>query len=116
MFDVPLEVAEDLITESILTDEDYEILLGHVDGQAVGCGFLIQHDTVAGVYSIATLEEFRRRGIGTDLTWEVLRVGQERGCRIGVLQSSKKGYSVYEKMGFEPVVEYHRFEPAEQTG
>ena len=32
------------------------------------------------------------------------------------LQSAEMSYSVYEKMGFEPIVDYHHFEAADMTG
>lgn len=111
VFDVPHDVTETLIPPSVLDDATYELLVGRIDGRCVSCGTLLQRDGVAGVYSIATVEDHRGRGIGTDMTWEVLRAGRESGCQIGVLQSSEMGYPVYEKMGFEPVVDYHYFEP-----
>jgi ribosomal protein S18 acetylase RimI-like enzyme len=83
-----------------------------VAGYRKASGLLVQSGHVAGVYTIGVVEEFRRRGIGEAMTWEVLRTGRDAGCRVGVLQSSEMGYPLYERMGFGTVVTYHHFEPA----
>lgn len=95
----------------LVSEAEVRLFVGRVDNQAVACGVLSQSDTVAGVYAIGVVEEFRRRGLGEFMTWEVLRAGQEAGCRVGVLQSSEMGQPLYEQMGFETVVTYHHFEP-----
>lgn len=89
------------------------LFLGHVDGQPAASGLLIRSGDVAGVYSIGVLEDFRRRGLGNAMTQTVLRAGREAGCQVGVLQSSEMGHPLYDRMGFETVVTYHHFEPAE---
>ena len=43
----------------------------------------------------------------------VLRAGRDAGAEVGVLQSTEMTHSVYERMGFETIVEYHPFHPAE---
>jgi predicted acetyltransferase len=73
----------------------------------------MQSGDVAGVYSIGVVEEFRRRGIGDAMSRAVLRAGHEAGCQVGVLQLSEMGYPLYEQLGFETVVTYHQFEPAD---
>lgn len=97
---------------SLLDDDEMSVFVGRVDGQPVACGRLVRSGDVAGVYAIGVVEEFRRRGIGEAMTWEVLRAGREAGCQVGVLQSSEMAYSLYERMGFETVVNYRHFEPA----
>lgn len=112
VFGVPTEVGRDLMTETYWKDDKLLSFVGRVDDTAVACGQLVMEGKVVGVYSIGVTEEFRRRGIGETMTREVLRVGRESGCQVGVLQSSEMGYGLYEKMGFETVVTYHHFEPS----
>ena len=109
---MPVEVVREAYPEVILTDEQMKLLLGRVDGEPIATGNLFQQGDVAGVYVITVTEEFRRRGLGEAMTWAVLRTGREAGAAVGVLQSSSMGYSVYEQMGFETVVNYHQFQPA----
>lgn len=111
-FGMPPALARESMPASLLDDESMQLVLARVDGEPVASGLLVQHADVAGVYTIAVRESFRRRGLGTAVTWAVLRAGRDAGAVVGTLQSSKLGYSVYEAMGFETVVEYHLFEDA----
>jgi GNAT superfamily N-acetyltransferase len=56
---------------------------------------------VAGLYSITTLPEFRRRGIGKFLTLLLLEDAKKEGYEIVVLQSSTMGKGIYERIGFK---------------
>lgn len=109
VFDTPLELAEQAYQPTLLADDQIEVLVGRVDGQSVASGLMVRSMDVVGVYTIGVLDEFRRRGIGEAMTWEVLRLGRDVGCDIGVLQSSEMAYSLYKKMGFETIVEYHHY-------
>lgn len=110
-FQMPLDLAQDTLPPSIIGDDHLCALLGRVDDEPVACGLLVRSGDVAGVYSIAVLPDRRRRGYGEAMTWAVLRAGRAHGATIGALQSSPMGFSVYERMGFETVVEYHTFRP-----
>lgn len=111
-FDMPLAVAQQLSPPNVVSDPAMAAFLARTDGEPVGCGLLIRSDDVAGVYNIGVVPDYRRRGIGEELTWAVLRAGRDAGCSLGALQSSEMGYPVYARMGFETVVDYHRFHPA----
>jgi len=91
--------------------EGLRIFIGQVDGEPIACGNLCVTDDVVGVYTIGVREEHRRRGYGRDMTWALLRAGQDRGCTIGVLQSSEMGLPLYQEIGFETVVTYEFFQP-----
>lgn len=51
-----------------------------------------------------------RDGTSTALTSAALRAGRERGLRVGTLQASELGESVYRRMGFATVAEYQLFQ------
>jgi ribosomal protein S18 acetylase RimI-like enzyme len=110
-FGMPLDISRQLASKAALERADMSFLLGSVDGEAVASGILIHSGDVAGVYTIGVLESHRRRGVGEAMTWAVVREGQAEGCRVATLQSSEMGLSVYERMGFETVVEYCQFHP-----
>lgn len=109
VFDMAAETTRLITSESVLQDEALQFLLGRVDGKPATCGILSVHDAVAGLYLIGVEEDFRRRGIGEAMTWELLRAGQERDAEIGVLHSTQMGYPLYEQMGFETEVEFRFF-------
>jgi len=77
-----------------------------IEGRTVGTSVLFDGHGVAGVYSVATVEGFRRRGIGARLTLAALRAGRERGLRIGTLLATSTGAAVYRRMGFAQVAGY----------
>jgi len=74
--------------------------LGLLDGKPVATSLLVLHKGVAGIYCVATLEEARGRGIGAALTREPLLVAKGLAYDFAVLQSSKMGLPVYERLGF----------------
>lgn len=62
----------------------------------------------AGLYNVGSVESARGRGIGAWLSSVALLHGRERGHALGVLQSSKLGYRVYERLGFREVCQITR--------
>jgi len=75
--------------------------LGVFDGKPVSTSLLILHKGIAGIYCVATLQEARGLGIGAALTREPLLTARDMGYDFAVLQSSKLGLPVYEKLGFK---------------
>ncbi len=108
-FGSPLEVAGMLSPASMLDDDHCSWFLGYVDGDPAACGQLLRTADVAGVYTIAVREQFRRRGLGAAISRAVLAAGRDSGCTIGVLQASPMGKPVYDRMGFKTVTPYHLF-------
>lgn len=112
VFETTPEYARRANPLSMLDDDDMELFIGYSDGNPVACAHLIQTGDVAGVYSVGVQPDARRQGIGEAMTWAVLRSGRAAGCEVGVLQSTEMAYSLYQRMGFETIVNYHYFEPA----
>jgi predicted GNAT family acetyltransferase len=80
---------------------DEKRYLGRLDGKAVGAAALYVDNGVAGIYSVATLPEARGKGIGAAITLQPLLDARQAGFKVGVLQSSPMGYSVYKRLGFK---------------
>jgi ribosomal protein S18 acetylase RimI-like enzyme len=104
-FDLP-EITSEVLFEVFTTvglgeDSPLRSDVGRLDGHAVAASSLLVSAGVAGVYNVVTLPEARRQGLGAAVTLEALRDGRELGYRIGVLQSSAMGLSIYRRMGFE---------------
>jgi predicted GNAT family acetyltransferase len=69
-------------------------------GKAVATSILYLSDGLAGIYCVATRDEERGKGLGAYVTAEPLRAAQRLGYRVGILQSSPAGHSVYLGLGF----------------
>ena len=74
--------------------------VGYLDGQPVSTSELFIGGGVAGLYSVATKKEYRRRGIGSALTWAAADHARRQGLSTMVLQSSDAGKGVYTRLGF----------------
>jgi ribosomal protein S18 acetylase RimI-like enzyme len=71
--------------------------------RVVATSMMFLDDGLAGLYCVATLADARGQGLGAHVTAEPLRRAQALGYRVGVLQSSEAGYSVYRRLGFQDV-------------
>lgn len=89
---------------------------GYFGGRVVATASLFDEHAVAGIFTVATAEGFRRRGFGAAMTAAVMQAGHERGLNIATLQSSPQGEPLYLRMGFQHVAEYRLFTlPAPRT-
>lgn len=92
---------------------DWQHYIGSLNGKPVSCASVFYATGVAGIYAVITLPEVRRQGIGSAVTLQVLLDARERGCRVGVLQSSKMGYNMYRRLGFETCFKIKTYVPSE---
>jgi ribosomal protein S18 acetylase RimI-like enzyme len=91
-------------------DPDVAILVGYVDGKPASSAFLYAVGPIAGITGIATTPEYRRRGLGTALTWSALSEGAARGCTRATLAALGASFDLYRKMGFIHVCNHRAYQ------
>ncbi len=74
---------------------------GFLGDQPVAVSALFLGRKAAGIYNVGTAASARGRGIGTAMTHLALSEARRRNRRLVTLQSSKGGYDVYRRLGFE---------------
>lgn len=81
--------------------------IGYSNGKAVTTAASIITGDVIGLYSIATLPQYRRLGFAESLTRQVIEQARATaGVQRTVLQSTPSGLSLYEKMGYRTVTNF----------
>jgi GNAT superfamily N-acetyltransferase len=84
-------------------DAPFRHFLCRMEGTWVGASTLSLGAGVAGLGNIATLPEWRGRGIGTAVAAAALAEAKRSGLRIGALSADDLGVPLYEKLGFATV-------------
>lgn len=84
--------------------------LGTFHGMPISTGTLFVGSQTVGIYDIATLPEYRKRGIGSAMFQYLLDDACASPHRLCVLQASQEGYGIYLRAGFKPIEKVHVFE------
>ena len=72
--------------------------------EAVSTAAVVVGNGVAGVYNVATTPGHQRQGYGEAIVRHALETTRrEQGIERSVLQSTKAGYALYERMGYRTV-------------
>jgi ribosomal protein S18 acetylase RimI-like enzyme len=92
-------------------ESNFRCWIAYLNGEPVSKAILNLHGESAGVHGVSTKPEARGRGLARALTLECLHAGREAGYRMGMLHASNMAKSLYEKIGFEKVAEFHVYVP-----
>jgi GNAT superfamily N-acetyltransferase len=104
IFKVPIEMKEGLRRMfSTRMRRGDKFHLAFVEDKPVGIYDYSSLNGTGGIFSIGTLREYRRRGIGTTLTSHAIMNSINEGNDLHTLQADKGEYAerLYEKIGFE---------------
>jgi GNAT superfamily N-acetyltransferase len=80
-----------------------------VDDEIVGVGFGVREESWVGLFSLATLNGFRRKGVATSINAAIAKWGVTHGAKLCYLQveaRNKPALELYGKMGFKEVYRY----------
>ncbi|HML15847.1 MAG TPA: GNAT family N-acetyltransferase [Bryobacteraceae bacterium] len=106
-FEIPYTVVRAVYSREQAWRGDYQGYVGLVDGRPVTIVALVAAAGVIGVYSLATLPDFRRRGYGEALLrMAAAQVSERTGLSSMALQSTEAGYELYKRMGFRDATRF----------
>lgn len=89
-----------VISPQVLRVPGIRCYVGEVESRGVTTALSVSTCDCVGIFSVATLPEYRRRGFGSAVTARAVRDGLEGGARWAWLSASESGRPVYERMGF----------------
>jgi len=98
VFETPRAVAERFIAPGMLDVAGSRLYLARVDDVPVGFAWTSVHEGAIGVFGVATLAEYRRRGIGRAVT--SFAIHDAPGVDLAWLQPTEMGSPLYDSMGF----------------
>jgi ribosomal protein S18 acetylase RimI-like enzyme len=106
-FDLPLAVARDIYMQERPWGSTFHGYVGYVDGSAVVTAASVVAAGAVGMYSVATMPQHRRKGYGEDIVRHVLaECGRTTGITRTVLQSTRAGLNLYERLGYRTVTRF----------
>lgn len=87
----------------LATTSDKKLYIGMIDDKVVSIGALTYKNQTIGMYHIATLKNYRGKGLATEMVHYLLTEAQQSEASYCTLQSSPAGKKIYEKAGFFPI-------------
>jgi GNAT superfamily N-acetyltransferase len=110
-FEGSLDHARRLFPATLFQRGDAMEFTGYVGDVPVAVSTLVVMGRTAGVYGVATIPVYRRRGFGEAMTWRAIREGATLGCEMANLTASAMGRPLYGRMGFRVVAPLLIFAP-----
>lgn len=92
-----------ITTAEVLMTPGIRCYVGEVDGHAVTTAIAVTTQECVGIFAVATLPDWRRRGFGAAVTARAARDGLDAGARWAWLSASAAGFGVYRRIGFVTV-------------
>jgi len=105
-FELPESILRGFLTPEVVARPDVTVYVGYTDGVPVSTGLGLRTGRTIGVYNIATIPSYRKRGYGAAMSARIADDGVAAGCDVAILQSSEMGYPVYARLGYRTVVRY----------
>ncbi|MHA1235364.1 MAG: GNAT family N-acetyltransferase, partial [Promethearchaeota archaeon] len=77
-----------------------EFLVAEEDGIIIGLGGIFFFGDTCSIGYMAVLPEVRRKGLGTIIFRNLVKIGNSKGCKTFMLYASELGEPIYQKFGF----------------
>lgn len=115
-FHIPAAMAEAVYSQEHFWSGPLKAWVGYEAGQPVTTAAAVNSNGVLGVYSVATMPDYRRKGHGeAAVRHAVARLREQGADGPVVLQSSPGAYTLYRSMGFRSRTRFHVFATTEKA-
>lgn len=106
-FEIPYSTCRLIYEQERAWNFDYTGYVGYFNGRAVATVAVVIAEGAAGIYSVSTLPAHRRRGYAETLMRGVLaECARTTGIERTILQATRAGYAMYQKMGYREVTRF----------
>jgi hypothetical protein len=96
-----------------LSPSALRLYVAYYNGQAAAASMALQHGQIIALHWIATIPEFRNKGLGFAVTHKPLVDSKANGDEQALLLASVMGKPVYDRIGFEQYAVYTMYAPHE---
>jgi len=107
-YDIPEELT--LRTTEMLQVDGVRCYVGEVDGRPVATSIGVTSGDFTEIGNVATDPAFRHCGFGSALAARAVTDGVRAGAAWCWLQASTDGYSIYQRLGFQTIETWSRWE------
>ena len=83
------------------------LYVAYYNGRAAAASMALHHGKIIAMHWIATIPEFRNKGLGFAVTHKPLVDSKANGIEQAVLLASAMGKPVYERIGFKQYAVYN---------
>ena len=109
-FRIPFEWCLELYDLDALWGGPFQGWVGYRNGQAVSTAATLVAGGATGLYAVATLPDYRRKGCAEALVRHaVAHVEQPQGAGLSVLQATHEAVPLYRRMGYQTVTHFSVF-------
>ena len=86
-----------------LNNKNQKFYIGALNGKPLGVVLSVFTELMAGIYAVATLPEYRKKGVSAAILQKAIIDAKLRGCQVVTLQVVQGSYAetFYHKLGFE---------------
>ena len=107
-FDIPPSICGAVYASEHAWQGDLHGYVGYWKGRAVTTAATIVSGDVIGLYSVATVPHYRRAGYAEAIMRYVIEeAGRSMGIQATVLQATRSGFHLYERMGYRKVTNFN---------
>jgi ribosomal protein S18 acetylase RimI-like enzyme len=97
------------IIKSFTENSRIHLFTGYFRDNPVSTILIYIKGEYAGVYMVATHQNYQGRGFGQHMMQKALQVTRQKGCKYCILHSTAQGLKLYQKLGFVEICDFDLF-------